>query len=105
MLLWTITSVTRYGCFNCQFFFLKSATQELIEVSPDPKEKTLLFWDSLYYRKNSPLLFIGFVINFGLCLAILDIKRPLYLICFMSNTFRRLYVLIKTILDFLARHC
>ena len=24
------------------FFFLKSATQELIEVSPDPKEKTLL---------------------------------------------------------------
>ena len=39
MLLWTIT---RYGHFNCQHFFLKSATQELIEVLPDPKEKTLL---------------------------------------------------------------
>ena len=42
MLLWTITSVTRYGCLNYQTFFLKSATQELIEVLPDPKEKTLL---------------------------------------------------------------
>jgi len=42
MLSWTITSVTRYGCFNCQKLFLKSATQELIEVSPEPKEKTLL---------------------------------------------------------------
>ena len=42
MLSWTITSVTSYGCFNCQHFFLKIATQELIEVLPDPKEKTLL---------------------------------------------------------------
>ena len=42
MLSRTINSVTRYGCFNCQHFFLKSATQELIEVLPDPKEKTLL---------------------------------------------------------------
>ncbi len=42
MITWTISSVTRCGCFNCQTFFHKSAPQELIVVSPDPKKKTLL---------------------------------------------------------------